>query len=108
MLHYQLLPTRAMVSAIAWSGVGGGGVVVEVEACMNWSVRPHISPHLLQPPMCSRSGDFEVSTTDSAAGGGMNWTVPPARPTEAPWTAWGTENMAKVAQNETKNELSLP
>ena len=30
MLHYQLLSTRAMVSAIV-SGVGGGGGVVEVE-----------------------------------------------------------------------------
>ena len=102
MLHYQLLSTRAMVSAIViglgrsrWGrgGSGGGG--------MNWSVRPHMSPHLLQPPRCSTSGNSEVSTTDSAAGCGMNWTVRRPRGRRKRHGRRGG-NMAKVAQNETK------
>ena len=68
---------------------------------MNWSVRPHMSPHLLQPPRCSTSGNSEVSTTDSAAGCGMNWTVRRPRGRRKRHGRRGG-NMAKVAQNETK------
>ena len=73
---------------------------------MNWSVRPHMSPRPLQPPRCSRSGNSEISTTDSAAGGGMNLTVRRPAADGSAMDGVGTENMAKVAKRDQKMNFS--